>query len=527
MSVRVSPPSSEQPRISSHSGEQPRIRQASNEQPRISSHSGEQPRIRQASNEQPRISSHSGEQPRIRSSSTEQPRISSHSGEQPRIRQASNEQPRISSHSGEQPRIRSSSTEQPRIRQASNEQPRISSQSSEQPRVVPPSRQGSSGQMGTLPLPRRERDGRPEGASSSPLEQVDGVGIYRGEKPQHSSPFIPQHPTVPPGSQGMFTPIPRPPSTTPPPRPSTGFGGLAPQGAGFGQPSAFSLPQEQAPRAYAPPIVEDEEPTQMAPLGLSEHGGASAGASASSVAPLQISSPFGGPPPEATRYPMIVEDEEPTQMSGFLFGNSPSPASTPAPSEAGDAPSVGMPEASWSTEPLASWRLEEGSDAQPWQHIHCHQPVVLLEVQVDRLYALLEGGLRVVSYRFPGGQPIAECTLPSVGTMLLATASGLAVLHANEAMFSLWDRSNLSGIAQVPVGQMPADMALLSRNQVLVANRGDGTLSLIDLQRGAEAERFHVGGAPCKILQHPRHLLILHQGYPQITLWPLTGPARN
>jgi|GEM_PF-3686454 len=225
---------------------------------------------------------------------------------------------------------------------------------------------------------------------------------------------------------------------------------------------------------------------------------------------------------------MIVEDEEPTQMSGFLFADSSASSSTPLPSTTEEAPLMGeMPEAAWSAEPLASWRIEEGSDTQPWQRIHCHQPIASLEVQVDRLYALLEGGGRVVSYRFPGGQPIAECTLPSAGTMLLATASGLAVLHAQEAMFSLWDRSNLSGIVQVPVGNMPMDMALLSRNQVLVANCGDGTLSLIDLQRGAEAERFHVGGAPCKILQHPRHLLILHQGYPQITLWPLTGPARN
>jgi hypothetical protein len=36
-----------------------------------------------------------------------------------------------------------------------------------------------------------------------------------------------------------------------------------------------------------------------------------------------------------------------------------------------------------------------------------------------------------------------------------------------------------------------------------------------------------VGGAPFKILQHPRHLLILHRQAPQITLWPLTGPSRS
>ncbi|MCK6510622.1 hypothetical protein L6R29_11715 [Myxococcota bacterium] len=572
--VRVAPPSSEPPRLSSQSSEQPRIRPSSSEPLRLSSQSSEQPRIRPSSSEPPRLSSQSSEQPRIRSSNTEHPlrsqsneyppirrpsdehpRIRSQSNEYPPIRSQSNEyppirsqsneyppirrpsdepQPRTPSQSSEQPRIRPSSTEQPHIPLQSSEPSRISSQSSEHPRVKPPARQASSGQMGTLPLPRQEGNARQEsGRVASPLEQVEGIGIYRGESVQHGSPFIPQQPPAS-GSQGMFTPIPRPSSTPPPPRPPTGFGGSSPQGAGIGQPSAFSLPQDAAqasPRVYPPPIVEDEEPTQMAPLGHSQgEKPFFAEPSNSPAAPASsFSSPFGAaPPPEAARYPMIVEDEEPTQMSGFLFADSPASSSTPLPSTTEEAPLMGgMPEAAWSAEPLASWRIDEGSEAQPWQRIHCHQPIASLEVQVDRLYALLEGGFRVVSYRFPGGQPIAECTLPSVGTMLLATASGLAVLHAQEAMFSLWDRSNLSGIVQVPVGKMPMDMALLSRNQVLVANCGDGTLSLIDLQRGAEAERFHVGGAPCKILQHPRHLLILHQGYPQITLWPLTGPARN
>ncbi|MCB9643289.1 MAG: hypothetical protein H6728_09460 [Myxococcales bacterium] len=540
------PPASSAPRSFA-----PPSRHNTGEQPRVPTRpppgfpSSEQPRVGHVTGERPRVG-YSGEQPRVGGGySGEQSRIGGgYSGEQARIGGGySGERPRVGAgYSGEQPRVGAPQMGRTEGSRSSSEHPQVPTGrpfsnpgSPQDPRRSPfplsndggmldhrpgtPRPGGSSGQLGVLPLPREDaRGGSPYPVSIEPRD----VGAQSAP-----SPFIPQ------GRAG--TPIPRPSASTPAPRHYSGTNIPQQRPA-----SAFAEPPDRsgAPGGFSPPpMFEEEEPTQMAPFDFS---GAAAAVAASSTATSPVASPggavfgapsgapsaFGAPPPDAApQYPAMFEEEEPTQMSGSLF-----PDGIPGSVGEEDASVVlNQQSASWGggVEPLAPWRLDEGNDTQPWQRIHCHQPVLSLEVQVDRLYALLESGMRVVSYRFPGGQPIAECTLPSVGSMLLATASGLAVLHPQDGLFSLWDRSNLSGIVQVPVGKMPADMALLSRNHVLVANSGDGTLSIIDLQRGAETERFQVGGAPIKILQHPRHLLILHRGHPQITLWPLTGPARN
>ncbi|MEM1009288.1 MAG: hypothetical protein AAGJ35_09810, partial [Myxococcota bacterium] len=175
---------------------------------------------------------------------------------------------------------------------------------------------------------------------------------------------------------------------------------------------------------------------------------------------------------------------------------------------------------------LPAWSFEDVSKSKPWQRLHCHQPLLCVEVQIDRIYALLKGGLRMVAYRFPGGQPIAECLLPFQGNKLLVTQQGVAVLHQKEGRVTMWERSHLSEIVRIPVGQMPSDMVLLSKKFLLVTNREDGSLSLLDLQAGKEVERILVGGAPNEIVQHPRHLIILHRGFPQMTLLPLSVFSR-
>ena len=102
---------------------------------------------------------------------------------------------------------------------------------------------------------------------------------------------------------------------------------------------------------------------------------------------------------------------------------------------------------------------------------------------------------------------------------LVAARDRLLVTNSRANSVTVFRASDLSLLKTILTGKTPLDLVYLAEEErVLVANSGDGTLSILDPFGAFEIKRLEIGGSPQRFLLGSRHVLVLHRDEPLVTI---------